>query len=83
MKKDYLGRADHIPEIQYQCVYRFFCFWGTLVGLQIYSASLYRLLGTTLRSLVLGTSVAVIVMLLTMLGSGFLILRKQMPAGWS
>ena len=51
--------------------------------LQIYSSSLYRFIGTSLRSLVLGTSVAVIIMLLTMLGSGFLILRKQMPAGWS
>lgn len=61
---------------------RFFCFWGTLVAMQLYSASLYRMLGTTLRSLVFGTSVAVVVMLLTFLGSGFLILREQLPPWW-
>lgn len=52
------------------------------MALQLYSASLYRLLGTTLRSLVFGTSAAVLVMLLTFLGSGFLILRDQIPRGW-
>jgi hypothetical protein len=62
-------------------VCRFFCFWATLIALQLYSASLYRLLGTTLRSIVFGTSVAVVVMLLTMLGSGFLLLQNQIP-GW-
>jgi hypothetical protein len=62
-------------------VRRFFCFWATLIALQLYSASLYRLLGTTLRSIVFGTSVAVVVMLLTMLGSGFLLLQDQIP-GW-
>ena len=64
------------------CACRFFCFWGTLVAMQLYSASLYRMLGTTLRSLVFGTSCAVVIMLLTFLGSGFLILRQQLPPWW-
>jgi hypothetical protein len=47
---------------------------------QLYSASLYRLLGTTLRAIVFGVSVSVVVMAITMLGSGFLILQNQIPA---
>lgn len=50
--------------------------------MQLYSASLYRMLGTTLRSLVFGTSCAVVIMLMTFLGSGFLILREQLPPWW-
>jgi ABC-2 type transporter len=60
-------------------VCRFFCFWATNIAVQLYSASLYRLLGTTLRAIVFGVAVAVIVMLVTMLGSGFLILQDQLP----
>lgn len=50
--------------------------------MQLYSGSLYRMLGTTLRSLVFGTSAAVVIMLMTFLGSGFLILRDQLPPWW-
>jgi ABC-type multidrug transport system permease subunit len=50
------------------------------MAVQLYSASLYRLLGTTLRAIVFGVSVSVIVMAITMLGSGFLILQNQIPA---
>ena len=56
---------------------RFFCFWGILVGVQLYSSSLYRLIGSTVRAIVAGVSVAVVVMLLTFLGSGFVLFRVR------
>lgn len=41
-----------------RCRCRFFTFWAILATLQIYSASFFRLIGTTFRSIVLGTSTA-------------------------
>ena len=58
---------------------RFFCFWGTLVALQMQSSSLFRAIGATVRSTVTGTSVAVIVVLLNILCSGFVVLRCAPP----
>jgi ABC-2 type transporter len=46
------------------------------------SSTLFRCIGATVRSTVTGTSVAVIVVLLNILGSGFLLLREQIPVWW-
>jgi ABC-2 type transporter len=61
---------------------RFFTFWGTLLVLQIYSSSLFRFIGATVRAIVFGTAVGVLVMLVTMLACGFVIVRPQIPDWW-
>jgi ABC-2 type transporter len=58
---------------------RFFTFWAILVTLQIYSAALYRLVGMMARAIVFGTSIGVIAMLVTFIGSGFVLQRPQIP----
>lgn len=62
---------------------RFFTFWAILVCTQLASSSLYRAVGSCVRALVAGTSVAVIVMLVTFIGMGFVLLQDQMPRGWA
>lgn len=54
----------------------------TLVCTQLYSSSLYRLVGSGIRAIVAGSSVAVIMMLVTFTGSGFVLLRKQIRPWW-
>lgn len=61
---------------------RFFTFWATLFMLQIYSSSLYRFMGSAIRAVVTGTSAAVIAMLVTFMGTGFVLLRPQIPSYW-
>ena len=61
---------------------RFFTFWGILFTLQLYSSSFYRLIGSTVRAIVTGTSVAVVAMLVTLAGSGFLLLQDQIRPWW-
>jgi hypothetical protein len=61
---------------------RFFTFWGTLLCLTIMASSLYRLIGTSVRSIVAGVSTAVVIMLMLFIGSGFVLLRKQIPDWW-
>jgi ABC-2 type transporter len=58
---------------------RFFTFWGILVCLQIYSASLYRFIGSCARAIVFGVSIGVVAMLVTFAGSGFVLLKPAIP----
>jgi ABC-2 type transporter len=46
------------------------------------SSSLYRLIGASIRAIVAGVSTAVILMLTMFIGSGFVLLRKQIPGWW-
>ena len=61
---------------------RFFCFWGTLICLQMQSSALYRFIGAAIRSPITGTSVAVLLTLVNILGSGFVLIRSEMPVYW-
>ena len=61
---------------------RFFTFWAILLSVQLYSSSFFRLIGSSVRALVAGVSVAVLAMLVTMAGSGFLVFHDQIPDGW-
>ena len=75
-----LQNVSHTQSACLPC--RFFTYWGTLVALQMQSSSLFRLIGSTIRSTVTGTSVAVVCVLLNILGSGFVLLRSQMGWWW-
>ena len=46
------------------------------------SSSLYRLIGSTVRAIVTGVSTAVVTMLVFFIGSGFVLLRHQIPDYW-
>jgi ABC-2 type transporter len=64
------------------CACSFFTFWGILVCVQLYSSALYRFIGSTIRAVVFGTSTAVLVMLLTFIGTGFVLRKPDMPPWW-
>jgi ABC-type multidrug transport system permease subunit len=63
-------------------LHRFFTLWATLVCTQLYSSSLYRFVGSSVRAIVAGTSVAVIIMLITFIGTGYVLLRTQIEPWW-
>ena len=78
----YRSSKIYISSSQFVCLCRFFTWYATLFCIQLYSSTIYRLIGSAVRAIVSGTSVAAIFMNVTFTGTGFVLLQRQIPPYW-